>query len=38
MDVISTPVLQSWLGHRSLAETQRYVQPTGGHHSWVERL
>ena len=35
---IPTPVLQSWLGHRSLAETERYVQLAGGHHEWVERL
>ena len=36
---VPTPVLQAWLGHRSLAETERYVQLAGGHHSWwVERL
>ena len=35
---VPTPVLQSWLGHRSLSETERYVQLAGGHHSWVERL
>ena len=35
---VPTPVLQSWLGHRSLAETERYVQLAGGHHDWVKRL
>ena len=35
---VPTPVLQSWLGHRSLAETERYVELAGGHHSWVKRL
>ena len=35
---VPTPVLQSWLGHRSLAETERYVELAGEHHSWVERL
>ena len=34
---VPTPVLKSWLGHLSLAETERYVQLAGGHHSWVER-
>ena len=31
-------VLQQWLGHRSLAETERYVQLAGGHHDWVKRV
>ena len=35
---VPTPVLQAWLGHRSLAETERYVQLAGGHHDWVKRL
>ena len=34
---VSTPALKSWLGHLSLAETERYVQLAGGHYSWVER-
>ena len=28
----------AWLGHHSLAETERYVQLAGGHHDWVKRL
>ena len=35
---VPTPVLQQWLGHQSLAETERYVHLAGGHHSWVKRL
>ena len=35
---IPIPVLQQWLGHQSLADTQRYVELAGGHHSWVARL
>ena len=35
---VPTPVLQRWLGHRSLAETERYVQLAGGHHDWVKRV
>ena len=35
---VPTPVLQSWLGHRSLAETERYVELAGGHHDWVKRV
>ena len=35
---VPTPVLKEWLGHRSLAETERYVQLAGGHHDWVKRL
>ena len=35
---VPTPVLQSWLGHRSLAQTERYVTLAGGHHDWVKRL
>ena len=34
---VPTPALKSWLGHLSLAKTERYVQLAGGHHSWVER-
>ena len=35
---VPTPVLQSWLGHSSLAQTEQYVKLAGGHHEWVERL
>ena len=35
---VPIPVLKEWLGHRSLAETERYVQLAGGHHDWVKRL
>ncbi len=35
---IPLPVLQQWLGHQSLADTQRYVELAGGHHSWVAKL
>ena len=35
---VPTPVLQSWLGHRSLSETERYVALAGGHHDWVKRV
>ena len=35
---VPTPVLQQWLGHQSLAETERYVHLAGGHHDWVKRL
>ena len=35
---VPIPVLQKWLGHQSLADTQRYVELAGEHHSWVERL
>ena len=35
---IPLPVLQQWLGHQSLADTQRYVELAGAHHSWVARL
>ena len=35
---VPTPVLQQWLGHRSLAETERYVELAGGHHDWVKRV
>ena len=30
---VPTPALTSWLGHLSLAETERYVHLAGGHHS-----
>ena len=29
---VPTPALKSWLGHLSLAETERYVHLAGGHH------
>ena len=32
------PVLQKWLGHQSLKDTQRYVELAGAHHEWVSRL
>ena len=35
---VPTVVLKEWLGHGSLAETERYVQLAGGHHEWVKRL
>ena len=35
---VPTPVLQQWLGHRSLAETERYVELAGSHHDWVKRV
>ena len=35
---IPLPVLQQWLGHQSLADTQRYVELAGAHHSWVAKL
>ena len=35
---VPTPVLQSWLGHSSLAQTEQYVKLAGGHHEWVARL
>ena len=35
---IPLPVLQQWLGHQSLADTQRYVELAGSHHSWVVML
>ena len=35
---VPIPVLQQWLGHQSLADTQRYVEPAGAHHEWVARL
>ena len=35
---VSLPVLQQWLGHQSLADTQRYVELAGTHHSWVAKL
>ena len=35
---VPTPVLQKWLGHHSLAETERYVELAGGHHDWVKRV
>ena len=35
---IPIPVLQKWLGHQSLKDTQRYVELAGAHHEWVSRL
>ena len=35
---VPIPVLQQWLGHQSLADTQRYVELAGAHHEWVARL
>ena len=35
---IPIPVLQKWLGHSSLTDTQRYVELAGSHHEWVSRL
>lgn len=35
---VPIPVLQQWLGHESLADTQRYVELAGAHHQWVARL
>ena len=35
---IPLPVLQQWLGHQSLADTHRYVELAGAHHSWVAKL
>ena len=32
------PVLQKWLGHASMVDTQRYVELAGAHHEWVSRL
>ena len=35
---VPIPVLQQWLGHQSLSDTQRYVELAGAHHEWVSRL
>ena len=35
---IPIPVLQKWLGHSSMKDTQRYVELAGAHHEWVSRL
>ena len=35
---VPIPVLQKWLGHSSLTDTQRYVELAGAHHEWVSRL
>ena len=35
---IPIPVLQKWLGHQSLKDTQGYVELAGAHHEWVSRL
>ena len=32
---VPIPVLQKWLGHSSLTDTQRYVELAGAHHEWV---
>ena len=36
--VVPIPVLQKWLGHQSLNDTQRYLELAGAHHEWVSRL
>ena len=35
---IPLPVLQQWLGHQSLTDTQSYVELASDHHSWVAKL
>ena len=35
---VPIPVLQKWLGHASMIDTQRYVELVGAHHEWVSRL
>ena len=35
---VPIPVLQKWLGHASMVDTQRYVELVGAHHEWVSRL
>ena len=35
---VPIPVLQKWLGHSSMVDTQRYVELAGAHHEWVSRL
>ena len=35
---VPTPVLQSWLGHQPLSETEQYVKLSGGNHELAERL
>ena len=35
---VPIPVLQKWLGHASMVDTQRYVELAGAHHEWVNRL
>ena len=35
---VPIPVLQQWLRHQSLSDTQRYVELAGTHHSWVDRV
>ena len=35
---VPVPVLQKWLGHASMVDTQRYVELAGAHHEWVSRL
>ena len=35
---VPIPVLQRWLGHASMVDTQRYVELAGAHHEWVSRL
>ncbi len=35
---VPIPVLQKWLGHASMIDTQRYVELAGAHHEWVSRL
>ena len=35
---VPIPVLQKWLGHASMVDTQRYVELAGAHNEWVSRL
>ena len=35
---VPVPVLQKWLGHASMVDTQHYVELVGAHHEWVSRL
>ena len=35
---VPIPVLQKWLGHALMVDTQRYVELAGAHHEWVSRL
>ena len=35
---LSLVLLQKWLGHALMVDTQRYVELAGAHHEWVSRL
>ena len=35
---VPIPVLQKWLGHASIVDTQRYVELDWAHHDWVSQL